>query len=61
MQRNGNNEVKRSIPEPDVHHRFGQPTGDRVTQMELSIVFELDNNEANHAPASISGYGGIEL
>ena len=29
--------------------------------MELSIVFELQNHEANHASASISGDGGIEL
>ena len=32
-----------------------------MTQIELSTVFELKNDEANHAPASISGDGGIEF
>jgi hypothetical protein len=32
-----------------------------MTQMELSIVFESENDKANHTPASISGDGGIEL
>ena len=61
MQRNGNNQIEHSIPEPRICHRFGQPLGNRMTEMELSAVFKLKNNETNHAPASISGDGGIEL
>ena len=61
MQRDRNNQIKRSIPEPRIHHRFGQPPSDRMTEMELAAVFELKNDETNHAPASISGDGGIEL
>ena len=61
MQRDRNNQIKRSIPEPRIHHRVGQPPSDRMTEMELAAVFELKNDETNHAPASISGNSGIEL
>ena len=61
MQRNRNNQIERSISEPRIHHRFSQPPGDRMPQMELSAVFKLKNDEANYAPASISRDCGIEL
>src|SRR5436190_13552650 len=60
MQRDSNNQIKLSRAQSNIVHRFQQPIGNGMTEMQLTIVFELQNNKANDTATAIGGDGGIE-
>jgi len=60
MKWNGNDAVEISAAQTPIAHRFLQPFRHGMSQMQLAIIFELQNDKTNHAAAAISGDGGIE-
>ena len=60
MKWDWNNEIEMPRAQARIIHRFPQPFRDGMPQLQLAIVFELQNDKTNDPAAAISGYGGIE-
>ena len=61
MERDGNDDIEALVANAIVAHRLEQPASNRMTQMQLASVFELQHDEANDAAAAIGGNGGVEI
>src|SRR4029434_9194472 len=60
MKWNGNKKIMLGVAQTRIIHCFLQPFSDRMPQMHLAIVFELQNNKANDASAAIGRDGSVE-
>ena len=60
MKRNRDNDIEISTAQTRIAHGFLQPFRNGMPQMQLTIVFELQDDKTNNAAATIRGDGGIE-